>query len=125
MTKILYIGYEPETVDYSDPALPPGFNADKVRAGDAVAQKQFADRGWEVDMFKIRPDGTAAASVERQLGAKTYDCVVIGAGVRLLPRRTADFEAVVNAIHKRAPQAAIAFNTHPADSAEAAARWVT
>jgi len=62
--------------------------------------------------------------VERQLASTSYDCVVIGAGVRLPPRRLAVFEAVVNAVHKAAPSAAIAFNTRPDDSADAAARWL-
>jgi hypothetical protein len=47
MTRILLVGYDPETVDFSDPALPPGMTAEKVRAGIAVALKQFAERGWE------------------------------------------------------------------------------
>lgn len=34
------------------------------------------------------------------------------------------FEAVINAIHRGAPAAAIAFNTRPDDSADAAARWL-
>jgi hypothetical protein len=34
------------------------------------------------------------------------------------------FERVVNAIHKGAPGSAIAFNTRPEDTAEAAARWL-
>jgi hypothetical protein len=123
MMQILYVGYEPDTVDYSDPALPPGMNAEKIRAGNAVALKQFADRGWEAEMVYIRPDGTAGPTVERHVSAKRYDCVVIGAGVRL-PRRLGDFEAVINAVHRGAPKAAIAFNTHPEDSAEAAARWL-
>jgi hypothetical protein len=62
--------------------------------------------------------------VERQLASKSYDCVVIGAGVRLPARRLALFEAVINAVHKAAPGAAIAFNTRPDDTADAAARWL-
>jgi hypothetical protein len=50
--------------------------------------------------------------------------VVIGAGVRLPPKRIAIFEVVINAIHKAAPSAAIAFNTLPENSADAAARWL-
>jgi hypothetical protein len=42
--------------------------------------------------------------------------------VRLPPRGLALFEAVINAVHKAAPGAAIAFNTRPEDSADAAAR---
>jgi hypothetical protein len=34
------------------------------------------------------------------------------------------FEAIINAVRKAAPNAAIAFNTRPDDSADAAARWL-
>jgi hypothetical protein len=124
MTRILFVGYDPETVDYSDPALPPGMTAEKIHAGIAVAMKQFAERGWEADLGFIRPDETAVPTLERQLALKDYDCVVIGAGVRLPPRGLVIFEAVINAVHKFAPAAAIAFNTVPQDSADAAGRWV-
>src|SRR6476469_2292246 len=86
---------------------------DKVRSGIETALKQFAERGWEVDVGFIRPDETAGPTVERQLASTTYDCVVIGAGVRLPPRRLAVFESVINAVHKATPGAAIAFNTRP------------
>ena len=122
MTRILLLGYAPETVDFSDPALPPGMTAEKVHAGIAVALKQFAERGWESDLCLIRPDATAGPAVERQLSSTRYDCVVIGGGVRLASKGLALFEAVINAVHKAAPGAAIAFNTRPDDSADAAAR---
>jgi hypothetical protein len=93
------VGYDPDTVDFSDPALPPGMTAEKIRAGVTVAMKRFAERGWEADVGYIRPDETAGPEVERQLASKNYDCVVIGAGVRLPPRRLAVFESVINAIH--------------------------
>jgi hypothetical protein len=124
MKRVLLVGYDPEAVDFSDPALPPGMSVEKVRAGIEVALKQFAARGWEGEVGFIRPDETAGPTVERQLGAKSYDCVVIGAGVRLPPRRLEVFEAVLNAVHKAAPGAVIAFNTRPDDSADAAARWL-
>jgi len=124
MSRVLLLGYDPETVDFSDPALPPGMSVEKVNAGIAVAMKQFAERGWEADVGLIRPDETAGPEVERQLASKSYDCVVIGAGVRLPPRGLALFEIVINAVHKAAPNAAIAFNTTPVDSADAAARWL-
>jgi hypothetical protein len=122
MTRVLLLGYDPETVDFSDPALPPDMTAEKVRAGIAVALNQLAERGWEGDVGLIRPDESAVPAVERQLASKSYDCVVIGAGVRLPPRGLPLFEAVINAVHKAAPGAAIAFNTRPEDSADAAAR---
>ena len=124
MTQILLLGLDPDTVDYSDPALPPGMTAEKVRAGIAVAMKQFADRGWESDVGFIRPDETAGPTVERQLRSTNYDCVVIGGGVRLPPRNLTLLEVVINTVRKTAPGATIAFNTWPDDSADAAARWV-
>jgi hypothetical protein len=122
LTRVLLLGYDPAFVDFSDPALPPGMTAEKVHAGIAIAMKQFAERGWEADLTLIRPDETAVPAVERQLASKSYDCVVVGGGVRLPPRGLALFEAVINAIHKAARGAAIAFNTRPDDSADAAAR---
>ncbi len=124
MPRVLLLGYDPETVDFSDPALPPGMSVEKVHAGIAVALKQFAERGWESDVGFIRPDESVGSTVEHLLTSKSYDCVVVGAGVRLPPRRLGDFEAVINAVHKAAPRAAIAFNTRPDDSAEAAGRWL-
>jgi len=122
MTRILLVGYDPETVDFSDPALPPGMTVEKVRAAIAIAMTQFAERGWEADLGFLRPDQSAGPTVKRQLAAKIYDCVVVGAGVRLPTARLEIFEAVINAIHSSAPEAAIAFNTRPDDSADAAAR---
>jgi hypothetical protein len=124
MTRVLLVGYDPTTVDFSDPALPPGMTVEKVHAGIEVAMKQFASRGWEADVCFIRPDDTVGPTVERQLASANYDCVVIGGGVRLSARLLPIFEVVINAVRKAAPRAAIAFNTRPDDSADAAARWV-
>ncbi|MBS0526113.1 MAG: hypothetical protein JSS04_20970, partial [Proteobacteria bacterium] len=106
------------------PALPPGMTAGKIQAGVQIALKNMADRGWVADHCYIHPDQTAVSTVQRQLRDKPYDCVVIGAGVRLPPKSLLLLEAVINAIHKAAPAAAIAFNTRPEDSADAAARWL-
>ena len=60
MPRILFVGQEPETVDFSDPALPPGFSAEKIHAGIAVAMRQMTERGWQADLCLVRPDDTAA-----------------------------------------------------------------
>jgi hypothetical protein len=124
MTRILLVGQQPETVDYTDPILPPGMNAERINAGIALALKQMAERGWHADLCLLRPDETVGPDVERGLKAQTYDCVVIGAGIRLLSRNLPMLETVINAVHRAAPGATIAFNTHPDDSADAAARWL-
>jgi len=39
MARVLLVGYDPETVDYSNPALPPGMSADKISAGLALTSR--------------------------------------------------------------------------------------
>ena len=63
MTRILLLGLDPAAVDYSDPALPQGMNAEKIHAGIAVAVKQFTDRGWESDVGYLLPDESAGPTV--------------------------------------------------------------
>jgi hypothetical protein len=122
MNRILFVGQKPETVDFTDPALPPGFDAAKINAGIAVAVAKIKERGWQGDTCMVMPDETAGPTIEKQLRSADYDCVVIGGGLRLPPKSLALFEQVVNAVHKAAPGAAIAFNTRPEDTADAAAR---
>jgi hypothetical protein len=124
MPRVFFVGQQPETVDFTDPMLPPGMNAERIHAGIALALKQMAELGWHVELCLLQPDETAGPDVERRLKAQAYDCVVIGAGIRMPPHSLSMFEAVINAVHRAAPGAAIAFNTRPEDSADAAARWL-
>ena len=46
MTRVLFVGQQPETVDFTDPTLPPGMTAEKIHTGIDAALKQMSDRGW-------------------------------------------------------------------------------
>lgn len=118
----IVVGQKPETVDFSDPSLPQGFDADKINAGIAVAVKKIEERGWHGDTCMITPDDEGSAVLQKQLAGVAYDCVVIGGGLRIPPKGLVLFEAVVNIVHRAAPGTAIAFNTRPEDTADAAAR---
>lgn len=122
MTRILFVGQKPETVDFSDPALPPGFDAEKINAGIAVAVSKISERGWQGDTCMITPDAAGTDMLKKALSGAAYDCVVIGGGLRIPPKSLPLFETVVNVVHEAAPRAAIAFNTKPEDTADAAAR---
>ena len=74
MTRVLLVGYDPETVDYSNPALPPGMSAEKIRAGLTLGLKQMTDRGWEADLCLVSPNETAGKTVERHLAGAHYAC---------------------------------------------------
>ena len=123
--RVLFVGQQPETVDFSDPALPPGFDAAKIHAGIAIGMQQMSDRGWHADLCLVRPDESAPEALERQLATTAYDCIVIGGGIRIPPKSLLLFERLLNAVHRAAPKASIAFNTSPPDTADAAARWLT
>ena len=122
MTRILFIGQKPETVDFSDAALPPGLDAAMINAGIAVAVQTVTERGLQVDLCLIAPDDAGVSQVDWQLRSRAYDCVVIGAGLRIPPKGLFLFEKVINTVHAAAPGAAIGFNTKPEDSAAAVGR---
>ena len=65
MARVLLVGYDPETVDYSNPAYPPGMTAEIISAGIALTLTQMTDRGWDSDVCYIRPDKAAGQTVDR------------------------------------------------------------
>jgi len=121
-TRVLIIGEAPQRVDFSDPAIPPGMSADKVREGLEGSLKRLRDRGREADLVLTTSEDAAAGEVSAALAAKPYDIIVVGAGLRVVPKMTGTFEAVMNAIREAAPGARLAFNLSPDDSDRAAER---
>src|SRR5882672_3229667 len=69
MTRVLFVGQQPETVDFSDPALPPGFNAEKINVGIAIGVAKITEQGWQADLCMIPPDETAGPMLEKQLAS--------------------------------------------------------
>jgi hypothetical protein len=63
--RVLFVGQIPETVDYSDPALPPGLNAEKIYAGIGVEAAKSAEKGWLGDICNIAPDDDGIATLDR------------------------------------------------------------
>jgi hypothetical protein len=109
---------------FQRPALPPGLTAEKIHAGIDLAMSGMKARGWDAQLCLVQPDASARATVARTLSDQDFDCVVIGGGIRIPSRSLLLFESLVNAIHRTAPDAAIAFNTSPENTATAAARWL-
>ncbi|WP_416973813.1 hypothetical protein [Streptomyces sp. 4F14] len=125
MTRVLLIGQVHETIDFSDPAVPPGLTIETIGESLRAGLRLVGERGWKVDLIAVMPDSTAGPAVEKWLVSHpAYDCVVVGGGIRLPARNLVFFEAVVNAVHRAAPAAAIGFNTVPETTVDAAARWV-
>jgi hypothetical protein len=85
---------------------------------------RLRDLGYEVTSCLIDLDATAEAGVTAAMRDERFDCIVIGAGLREPKERLLLFEKVLNLVHQLAPDAAICFNSTPADTAEAVQRWI-
>jgi hypothetical protein len=118
---VLAIGLEPAFADFS--ALP-GLTPDLIRSYIEAQMQQVRALGFDVESCLIDLGETAEQTVQAALQSRTFDCVMIGAGLRQPPAQLLLFERVINLVHRLAPEARIAFNTTPADTAEAVLRWV-
>ena len=118
---VLAIGIEPSLVDFS---AFPGLTAELVMSYIAAQIERLRAIGFEADSCLIDLGDTAEAVTAAALGAKHYDCVVIGAGLREPRERLHLFERIINLVHLAAPQSRICFNTTPADTADAVQRWI-
>jgi len=119
--RVLAIGIEPASADYSAfPQLTP----DLVRSYIDAQLLRLTDLGYGVTSCLIDLDETAEATVTSALRDQSFDCIVIGAGLREPKECLLLFEKVLNLVHRMAPDAAICFNTTPADTAEAVQRWI-
>ncbi|HEX3100563.1 MAG TPA: hypothetical protein VHQ01_02165 [Pyrinomonadaceae bacterium] len=121
---VLVVGLDPTLIDFSDPGYPPGMSAEKVFAGIKSSEELLTGLGYNVQTCLTDFGETAEKVVLRDLEQKPWDCVMIGAGVRLNPSNFILFEKLVNVVHEHAPQAKICFNQLPADIGEAVKRWI-
>ena len=118
---VLAIGLDPAVVDFS---AFPGLTPELVRAYIDAEIGRLRDLGYEAESCLIDLGDTALQVVDGALRSRPFDCVVIGAGLREPPERLLLFEKVLNLVHRLAPGSRVAFNTNPADTAEAAQRWI-
>lgn len=117
---VLALGLDPVFADLSEF---PGLTPDLVRAFIDAQLDRLRGLGYAVESCLVDTGETAEAVVARQLQRRSFDCVVIGAGLRTASLLLL-FEKLVNLIHAHAPNARICFNSSPADTAEAVQRWI-
>ncbi|WP_344413970.1 hypothetical protein [Pseudonocardia ailaonensis] len=100
----------------------------------AAGMARFAEAGIGAETCLVGLDGSdgdpdvdggagIVAVVTAALQRQPWEVVVVGGGIRSTEGLL--FERVLNAVHRSAPQAAIAFNDAPDTTFEAAARWLT
>ena len=109
---VLVIGLEPTLIDFSSPdwAAFPGMTAEKVTAGLQRDRSTLTSLGYDAQLCLMDFGDTAEAVAREHLGRQRFDCVLIGAGVRSVPKNFLLFEKLINVVHECAPQAKMCFN---------------
>ena len=119
--RVLYVGIEPKLVDLTSM---PDLDADKLWAGIEKELRRMEDAGYEARWCPVDLGETAEATVASALSSELFDCVIIGAGIRIGAPYFLLFEKLLNVVHANAPAAKICFNTRPTDTLDAVERWV-
>lgn len=114
--RVLVIGLDPFRV-------PGPWDPQPVADGIEAGRARFAEHGVGAEFCLVGLDGSddVPAVIAAALSSRLWECVVVGGGVR---GDLELFEQVVNLVRRHAPDAAIAFNASPADTFDAAARWL-
>jgi hypothetical protein len=117
--RVLVIGLDPYRV-------PGPWDPRPVADAIAAGMERFAEHGVGVQACLFGLDGSddIETVVGEALRARPWECVVVGGGVRTAEDQLELFEKVINLVRRLAPQAAIAFNSTPSDTFDAAARWI-
>jgi hypothetical protein len=114
---VLVIGLDPYRV-------PGPWDPKPVADAIEIGMKTLADRGFNAEACLVGLDGSddVQARVTVALQVRSWDCVVVGGGIRGPQEQLELFESIINLIRRHAPRTAIAFNHTPHDLADAAAR---
>ena len=120
MPVVLALGLDPVFVD---PQAMGGLSPAIVRAFIDSQLDRVRAAGYEVESCLVDLGATAEAVLTEHLRRRSFDCVLIGAGLHA-PERVLLFEKLLNQVHAVATKAKICFNTSPQDSLEAVQRWV-
>ena len=100
--RVLVIGLEPTLVDFS---LMPDLNAEKVMTALKADQAKLNALGYDTQLCLTDLGRTAEAVILQKLSESTFDCILIGAGIRTLPTNFLLFEKLINVVHQNAPKA--------------------
>jgi hypothetical protein len=109
---ILIIGEDPAQIDFG------------VMAGLNGSVRRLEAAGHSASLLLTKDAETVERQATEALAERSYDVIVIGAGLRTLPPMALQFERLMNVLHEEAPHAKLAFNSQPGDSDVAAMRWL-
>ena len=119
--KVLLVGMHPDSVNYM---AHPGLTPEKLVAGLNTEIDSLNNLGYAASMHFIDGSKGSVTNLKTLLNQNSYDCVMIGAGVRTVDQHFLLFEELINVVHHNAANSKICFNTNPTDSAAAVRRWI-
>ena len=101
-------------------------SASELRARIEAGKQQCADAGYAIETRQFAPDkdklDAAVDECREILGARKWDGLVVGFGIRGVPEFTGFFEKVVNVAREIVPGTPLGFNTRPDDLLETVLR---
>ena len=125
--KVLIVGIDPKLIDFASAefAAFPGLTAEKVEMGIKGSIAQLNELGYEAELCWTDFGATAIQKVDKALSDTKFDCVLIGAGIRVMNSNLELFQTLINLIASHNSKPGICFNSNPADTAAAVLRWQT
>lgn len=122
---VIQIGLDAEVIDFDSPdfAQFAGLSKESLQKANDDNVEGLRTAGFAVDNCLIDFGQAGIAKARQWLGAKHYDAVLIGAGVRLVASNTVLFEAIVNAAHESQPSSRFVFNYAASSTPEDIRRW--
>ena len=126
MKKILVIGMDPKTVDFSKPGFEAGLTAEKVGETITAEINRMNEADFKVEILFLYPETIDMDLISSKLKSSPWDGVLIGYGIRMSPSNFYLFEKLVNQIHKDLPGTCIIFNndSKASDMLESIRRWL-
>ena len=80
--RVLLVGLDPDIVGYAKSPVP-GLTAAKVRTAVEAESAKLETLGYSVKSLYVDNGKTAEAVLTDALTTSTYECIMIGAGLRL------------------------------------------
>ncbi|AKU17720.1 hypothetical protein [Luteipulveratus mongoliensis] len=115
--QVLVIGLDPYRV-------PGPWDPQPVADAIAAATAEFTERGIDAENCLVGLDGKDDHEelLTAALRSRSWDCVLVGGGIRHSDELLELFETTINLVHRLAPDATIAFNSRPDDIVTAVVR---
>ncbi|KAF2997390.1 hypothetical protein E8E13_004924 [Curvularia kusanoi] len=106
MASVLFMG-----IGGDDPSLdlPPNVSSQQLNALIDKGAQSLTDAGYKVTLF-LPPMMDGITALEKELQSNKHDLVLVGVGIRLVPKHTPYFEGIINTVLKYNPGQRFAFN---------------